>query len=283
MAAISALSTFRRAVSVATYVSGLAVATYDKHENSKSKVSTALTLDPAPGNSAGPVLPEAFVSYAFEFSSFPDFAGNSTSGPNLFSDNLLNNIGNITGTKPYIRVGGNTQDYAVYDPTLPVSLIGIIDPQRQPNYPTNVTVGPSFFESYTTWPGCRYVHGFNLARSNGTYGDVDLLGPVEPACRALSNDNLLYWEIGNEVDVYAQGRFAVRAPGWDEAGFTHEWLNASRRVRARMDEACPDLATGEKFKFWLPSYGDPSNGFDTIRPWELGIDEDGVVAEASGH
>lgn len=54
---------------------------------------------------------EAFVSYSIEFSSFPDFAGNS-SHPNDFSNNLLNNLGNLTGTKPYIRVGGNTQDYA---------------------------------------------------------------------------------------------------------------------------------------------------------------------------
>ena len=54
---------------------------------------------------------EAFVSFSIEFSSFPDFAGNA-SHPNTFSNNLLNNLGNLTGTKPYVRVGGNTQDYA---------------------------------------------------------------------------------------------------------------------------------------------------------------------------
>lgn len=54
---------------------------------------------------------EAFVSFSIEFAFFPDYSGN-LSHPNVFSNNLLNNLGGISGTKPYIRVGGNTQDYA---------------------------------------------------------------------------------------------------------------------------------------------------------------------------
>ncbi|KAI7524271.1 hypothetical protein KC317_g21518, partial [Hortaea werneckii] len=57
---------------------------------------------------------KSFLSYSIEFSSFPDFAGNLSS-PNVFSNNLLNNLGNLAGTKPYIRVGGNTQDYAIFN------------------------------------------------------------------------------------------------------------------------------------------------------------------------
>jgi hypothetical protein len=54
--------------------------------------------------SAGAPLLDAFVSYSIEFASFPDFAGNK-SAPNTFSDALLSNLGRLTGTKPYIRVG----------------------------------------------------------------------------------------------------------------------------------------------------------------------------------
>jgi hypothetical protein len=53
-------------------------------------------------------LPEAFVSFSIEFAFFPDFAGN-LGHPNTFSDTLLENIKEFSGTKPYIRVGGNTQ------------------------------------------------------------------------------------------------------------------------------------------------------------------------------
>lgn len=63
---------------------------------------------PNTASAAGAVLPEAFVSFSIEFSSWPDFAGNK-SNPNTFSDNLLNNLRDFQGTKPYFRVGGNTQ------------------------------------------------------------------------------------------------------------------------------------------------------------------------------
>lgn len=75
-----------------------------------ARPASIISVKSAAPSGAGVPL-EAFVSFSIEFSSFPDFAGN-TSHPNTFSNNLLNNIGNYTGTKPYIRVGGNTQDYA---------------------------------------------------------------------------------------------------------------------------------------------------------------------------
>jgi len=55
--------------------------------------------------------------------------GNDSS-PNHFSKNLLNNIGGPTGTKPYIRVGGNTQDYALYNASLQTATFGIVNPAR---------------------------------------------------------------------------------------------------------------------------------------------------------
>ena len=85
---------------------------------------------------------ESFVSYSIEFSSFPDFAGN-LSNPNVFSDNLLNNIGALSGSKPYIRVGGNTQDYAVFNKSQDVAEIGIYNPAITEDYPTTITIGPA--------------------------------------------------------------------------------------------------------------------------------------------
>ena len=60
-----------------------------------------------PSNASVPLL-ESFVSFSIEFSSFPDFAGNS-SQPNTFSYTLLQHLGRIQGSNPIIRVGGNTQ------------------------------------------------------------------------------------------------------------------------------------------------------------------------------
>ena len=71
-----------------------------------TSASTIAVNDTPPAGAGIPL--EGFVSFSIEFSSFPDFAGN-VSNPNAFSNNLLNNLGNLTGTKPFIRVGGNTQ------------------------------------------------------------------------------------------------------------------------------------------------------------------------------
>ena len=62
---------------------------------------------PSVSTAGEPVL-ESFVSYSIEFAFFPDFAGNK-SAPNDFSDNLLENLKGFQGSKPDIRVGGNTQ------------------------------------------------------------------------------------------------------------------------------------------------------------------------------
>ena len=73
--------------------------------------STISVPGTAPGTAGIPL--EAFVSYSIESSSFPDFAGNE-SVPNTFSNNLLNNLGALQGTKPHLRVGGNTQDFGTH-------------------------------------------------------------------------------------------------------------------------------------------------------------------------
>lgn len=67
----------------------------------------AIPVNPTPSNAGGPLL-QSFVSYSIEFAFFPDYAGNA-SYPNDFSNNLLESISAFSGTKPYIRVGGNTQ------------------------------------------------------------------------------------------------------------------------------------------------------------------------------
>jgi hypothetical protein len=67
-----------------------------------------ITLPQNPSAQAsGPIGP-SFVSFSIEFASFPDYAGN-LSHPNIYSDNLLNNIAKYQGSKPVIRVGGQTQ------------------------------------------------------------------------------------------------------------------------------------------------------------------------------
>lgn len=231
-----------------------------------------------PANAGVPLQP--FVSYSIEFSSFPDFAGN-LSHPNTFSNNLLDNLAKFTGIKPLIRVGGNTQDFAVFDESLDTALVGIVDPAKSPDYPTTITIGPGYFESYLTWPDTQFVHGFNLGK-NSTEARQGLIDSVPFVCNALEDGRLAYWELGNEPDLF--NRSFVRPPGWDEQAYVDEWLLWTRNIREEMEEACPDLATDENYKYYAPSFaGTGGNGLDPLLAWEAGLDADKDVALISSH
>ena len=245
------------------------------------KPSPAICVEAAPPAGAGVPL-EAFVSFSIEFSSFPDFAGN-ISAPNTFSNNLLNNLGNLAGTKPYIRVGGNTQDYAVFNSSLGVASVGIVDPSKSPDYPTTLSIGPAYFESYETWPGTKFIHGFNLGR-NSTVARQGLLDSVPYVCRALEGGKLAYWELGNEPDLFkTSSQGPVRPANWTEQDYVNEWLHWTRAIRVAMQSACPELASNQSYKFYAPSFGGTGNSLDLLITWEDGLDADKDIAIISSH
>jgi len=72
-------------------------------------------------------------------------------------------------------------------------------PERSRDYPAILSIGPSYFDSYSSFSSTKYIHGFNLGK-NGTAARASPLATVSLVCRALGNDKLLYWEFGNEPD-----------------------------------------------------------------------------------
>lgn len=197
----------------------------------------------------------------------------------------MKNIGEIIGTKPYIRVGGNTQDYALYNASLKVGLNGTVDPKRSPDYPTTIHIGPAFFESYQTWPGVKFSHGFNLGLgANSSEGWQTLVDTAPLACKALGIDGFYTWEYGNEPNNYAtsaQGH--VRPHNWDEATFTKQWLNGTREIRKQIKRLCPELASSEYLKFMAPSYDDRVSNLNATKVWNDGLDRYESVGLYSVH
>lgn len=253
-----------------------------------------------PVNASEPI-PESFVSYSIEFSSFPDFAGEKTlllprtpthkltpgnlSHPNTFSDNLLNNLGALQGTKPYIRVGGNTQDYALFNRSLKYALNGTVNPSRSPDYPTTIYIGPSYFESYLTWPNTKFVHGFNLELGgNNTEGWQTLLDTVSLACWALSDGKLLWWEYGNEPDLYStSSQGPVRPNSWTEDIYIKQWLNGTRKIKTILNEYCPELLRNDSYGYLAPSFAGTNNHLKPVKTWTSGLNQDGNIKLASSH
>ncbi|KAK2060332.1 beta-glucuronidase [Colletotrichum caudatum] len=239
---------------------------------------------PVPGPEAASAVFDAFVSYSIEFAFFPDYAGNA-SAPNTFSENLLANLGALQGARPYIRVGGNTQDYALYNESLPYAVNGTYDFARSRDYPTTVYIGPSFFESYGTFADTKFTHGFNLGLgANRSEGWETLKATVPLACRAIGRDRLDVWEYGNEPDLYstsAQG--PVRPPSWDEAVYVAQWLNGTREIARVLAEACPGSGPASPPAFKAPSNSGTSNRLRAPAQWAAGLNADRNVALFSTH
>jgi hypothetical protein len=245
-----------------------------------SRAIAPLSISPSPPSSASAPIPSSFVSYSIEFAFFPDFAGNASS-PNEFSYNLLKNLGNVQGTTPIIRVGGNTQDYYLLNTFQPEALIGTFNFNRSRDYPTTITIGPSFFESYETWPGVQFTHGFNLAKSNNTVGIDSLLTSVPFACQALQG-KLLDWELGNEPDLYpTSSQGPVRPLTWHESDYVTEWLNLTSQIRNIL--ATNPACAGLTHEFIAPSFAGQSNYLNPIVTWHDGLDVEKDIPLISSH
>lgn len=103
-------------------------------------------------------------------------------------------------------------------------------------------------------------------------------------CKALSNGGFLYWELGNEPDLYktsAQG--IVRPSWWNESDYVAEWLNGTRAIRETMAKACPKLATDEAYKYIAPSFAGTGNSLNPLKTWQSGLDTDKDIALISSH
>ena len=158
-----------------------------------------------------------------------------------------------------------------------------VDRSRSPDYPTTISIGKSYFESYSTWPNTKYIHDFDLGK-NGTAGRETLLATVQLACKALENGKLAYWELGNEPDLYktsAQGH--IRPPTYSEKDYVNEWLNGTRAIKKALLKACPDLVTPEKYGYHAPSFAGTSNSLNPITTWKSGLDADTDIKVISSH
>ena len=95
---------------------------------------------------------------------------------------------------------------------------------------------------------------------NNSVGWETLLETVPLACKALGKEKLLWWEYGNEPDLYstsAQG--PVRPANWSEPEYVAQWLNGTRAIKAQLAEACPELLEDDSYGYYAPSFAGVNN------------------------
>ncbi|KAF7192882.1 Beta-glucuronidase, partial [Pseudocercospora fuligena] len=222
---------------------------------------------------------DSFVSFSIEFSYFPDFAGN-LSHPNTFSNNLLENIAKHSGSKPLVRVGGSSQDNAIFDASQEQAVIlNFASPTD--DQPANLTFGPKYFESYHTWPKTSFIHGFNL-KANTSENHAALLESAKYACHSLG-DQLYAWELGNEPDLYHV--LAARPTSYDEIAYVAEWHNLTRAIESTVEAACPNLEVNERAGWYAPSFAAAPalSTLDQVVAWDEGLNSDESLKEYAAH
>lgn len=156
-------------------------------------------------------------------------------------------------------------------------------PSRSPDYPYILFIGPSYFESYSTWPGTRFSHGFNLGK-NGSVGRETLVETAALACKALDRDKLYYWELGNEPDLFktsAQG--IVRPANWTEADYVEEWKSGVHAAEAVFKKHCPESYHYWRNKWIAPSFAGTTNSLNPVKTWAEGLDSEHNIALISSH
>ena len=174
-------------------------------------------------------------------------------------------------------MGGNTQDYATWDPNLKVATNGTFT-SRSNDYPTILSIGRSYFESYSTWPGVQFTHGFNLGK-NGSVGYDTLVATVPLACNALSQGKLFAFELGNEPDLFkTSSQGAVRPSSWNEQSYVNEWLNKTRLIKTLINANC-----SAAYGYLAPSFAGTHNSLDPVKVWHVGLDTDNDIKQISSH
>ncbi|KAG0645276.1 Beta-glucuronidase [Hyphodiscus hymeniophilus] len=245
---------------------------------SLTQSAAAPTLSQSPPSDAVPLSPY-LNSFSIEFENFPVFAGNATH-PNQFSINILRSLAERTGVMPMIRVGGTTEDDAhfIQNQTEPVIVIGATNGTRR----AGVTIGPSFFSSYGTFPATTYIPSITLA-VNGSEGIETRQAETAYISQALG-DSLAMMEIGNEPDLF---QYWNRRPStWNVTDYVEEWLNANKVIESTLAKNNPELA--KKVTFFAPSFAgtDIGSSLDSIAPlaaFAHGLNSGNNIKVLSGH
>lgn len=200
----------------------------------------AFTIPSTTLSNASQIMDPRFAGFGIEFSNIYSFTGTASS-PNTFSSNLINNLKSVAGVSPCFRIGGNTQDNAIYEASFTGDILA---------HNTNATTkditdyvpfdndiyGPELFKALGTFPaGTEFIFGLNLAYNNPDY--IDRITTTAQAVLQALNGNLYSFEIGNEPDLYASTAPYRIGQGWDGSSYASEWTTRASAIQSQV--FCP--------------------------------------------
>lgn len=188
----------------------------------------SLAITPQPTSGASGIISPSFAGFGIEPSNLFSYTGGSEE--NQLTKNLMENLANYTGTPPHLRIGGNTQDYFIWDENQgEYECANNPNPVGQGAFATDMLIiGPRYFEVLNRFPSNTPItFGLNLAYSEDDYIE-QITTMATQAVERLDHVNLVSLEIGNEPDLYLQNGF--RTGPWGGQVYTQQWLDRASAV-----------------------------------------------------
>ncbi|EKM58753.1 glycoside hydrolase family 79 protein [Phanerochaete carnosa HHB-10118-sp] len=177
-------------------------------------------------------LSNTLLSFSIEQDRWPDWTG--IDSRNEFTHAALSNLAELTGRPPKIRVGANSEDKTVWDPTVTVNVDEFPPPNTVTPYPeaTHIAVGNEFYVLSQWLPsGTHMTWGVNLGLDNATNAlnmANAILNAFLTSVVQESGVVLDLIEIGNEPDLYSNN--GLRPSTYNVDDYVPDWINISTPV-----------------------------------------------------
>jgi hypothetical protein len=169
-------------------------------------------------------ISKQIASLSIEFCYIVDYLGD-ISGSNVLSKQLLQNIQDISGVPPLIRIGGHTQDAAQYCSDCSETLVNVFAPGNLEA--VNVTYNKNLFSILNNHVPSKqkFIFGLNLGR------DVEIFPQQEVAAaeQYLHDSRVQSYELGNEPDFF--GASQTGGP-WNVQIYTSRVVSWIKQIQA---------------------------------------------------
>jgi hypothetical protein len=194
--------------------------------------SLSLALGTTAPSGASDYIDPSFAGFGIEPSNLLSFTGGDA--VNSFSIQLLQNLADYSGAPPHIRLGGNTQDYMVWNASK-------VEHRWTANKNSkaqgaiaadSIIIGPGYVQALDRFPkDTPITFGLNMAYMDEDWED-HIVAIAQGAVDNLKNTKLYSFEVGNEPDLWMQNGF--RAAGWSGKTYTEQFLDRCEAICERV-------------------------------------------------
>ncbi|KAI0297300.1 PITH domain-containing protein [Multifurca ochricompacta] len=183
---------------------------------------------------SAPTLSRSLVSFSLEQDRWVDWIGHGTRNPFFF--NTLNNLKELTGEAPRIRVGANSEDHTNFDATVqfsesefPVFTTTVPYPEATKN-----AIGNNYYHLASLLPpGTEVIFGVNFGQYNLTAAFLEttaIANAFASSTFKASGIKLEAIEIGNEADLYTNN--GARNSSFNVQQYVSQWTMFAENVTA---------------------------------------------------